>query len=87
MIVDGSMDDTTPNRLWEHKNPESTNTHLFKKYVENQLHQTFKDYEDLRKWSVANLNQFWKYVWHFTGIKASRHFLKVRSEVHLFDLS
>ena len=73
------MDSATPKRLWEHKDPSSTNTYAFKRHLENKFHLAFKDYEELRHWSVANINQFWEEVWHFSGIKASKAFTKVNS--------
>ena len=74
------MENTPPKLLWEHKDPTSTKTFAFKNHVETKFNVTFKDYEHLRQWSVTNVNQFWEEVWHFTGIKASNAFTKVKSE-------
>jgi hypothetical protein len=74
------MDNVAPKRLWEHKDPNSTNTYAFKRHVESKFHLAFKDYEELRQWSIANINDFWEEVWHFTGINASKAFTKVNSE-------
>eukprot|EP00871_Galdieria_phlegrea_P005885 jgi/Galph1/784/GphlegSOOS_G5503.1 len=35
-------------------------------------------YEDLHKWSIENLNDFWSAVWDFVGVKASKGFKEVR---------
>lgn len=36
------------------------------------------DYPGLYKWSVENVADFWREVWHFCGIKASRPYGEVR---------
>lgn len=71
------MENAPPNRLWEHKDPSSTKTFEFKKHVETKYQVIFQDYEQLRQWSITNINKFWEEVWHFTGIKASNAFTKV----------
>ena len=72
-----------PKLLWEHKDPSSTKTFAFRKHVETKFNVTFKDYEQLRQWSITNVSKFWEEVWHFTGIKASNAFTKVISEASL----
>ena len=77
------MDNAPSKRLWDHKDPSSTKTFAFKNHVETKFHVTFKDYEQLRQWSITNINKFWEEVWHFAGIKASNAFIKVISKALL----
>jgi hypothetical protein len=63
--------------LWVHDDPQRTKLWEFKTGVENKYGQRFDDYEALRRWSIANINDFWTEVWHFTGIVSSKPFAKV----------
>lgn len=63
--------------LWQHKDPESTRMYRFKVLVEEAHGVQLPDYESLRRWSIENLNAFWKHVWHFTAIVASEPFSEV----------
>ena len=71
------MENAPLKRLWEHKDPSSTKTFQFMEHVETKYRVKLQDYEQLRQWSITNINQFWEEVWHFTGIKASNAFTKV----------
>ena len=71
------MDASPPKLLWMHSNPTSTRTHEFKTRIEKNYSQQFASYEQLRQWSVSNINHFWEEVWDFTRIKASQPFTKV----------
>ena len=71
--------------LWMHSNPTRTRTHEFKTRIESKYHQKLVTYEDLRQWSISNVNRFWEEVWDFTGVKASEPFTKVSNHVHLFQ--
>ena len=75
------MENAAPKLLWEHEDSISTNTFAFKRHVETKFQFSLKDYEQLREWSIANINKFWEEVWHFTGVKASKAFIKVISKV------
>ena len=68
-----------PVKLWEHKDPKSTQIWEFKSRIEQKYNLSLQDYEALRQWSIANIGEFWSEVWHFTGIKAGRPFEKVSS--------
>ncbi len=71
------MDNANPKLLWRHRDPSSTRTDAFRRHVESKYDVTFEDYEELRQWSISNINSFWEEVWHFTGMKASKPFTKV----------
>lgn len=70
-------------KLWEHSDPTSTRTFEFKRLIETKYNTKLQTYENLRLWSINNLNPFWEEVWHFTGIKASTPFSKVGSSDYL----
>ena len=58
-------------KLWAHRDPQSTQTWDFKSLIEKKYKVQFKDYEALRQWSIQNLSAFWSEVWEYTGVKAS----------------
>lgn len=71
------MDPPPVQHLWTHSNPTHTRIYDFKARIETKYNQHFATYEELRQWSISNINPFWEEVWHFTGIKASEPFTKV----------
>ena len=78
--MDNSVDlDSRP--MWQHKDPLSTRMYDFKVLVEKSHGVQLPDYEALRRWSIENLNAFWKQVWHFTAIVASEPFCEVSQSI------
>ena len=69
-----------------HPHPTRTRTHEFKTRIERKYSQNFLTYEDLRQWSISNINRFWEQVWQFTGIKASEPFTKVYIHVETSEV-
>ncbi len=41
--------------------------------------EAFADYEELWRWSVAELEQFWAGIWEFCGVRASQPYTRVLS--------
>ena len=76
------MDAAPVKQLWMHHHPTQTRTYEFKAKIEQKYNLHFETYEDLRQWSISNINPFWEEVWHFTGIKASRPFTEVPIQLH-----
>jgi len=74
-----TMTASAPKLLWKHRDPTSTRISQFKRQLEVKYRVNLHDYEDLRKWSVSHINQFWEEVWYFTGVKASKTFTRVPS--------
>ena len=72
--------DLDHNMLWKHSNPTSTRMFQFKRLVEEKYNLELREYEDLRKWSVTHIEDFWTEVWHFTGVRASQPFTKTVDE-------
>lgn len=77
MEKDVQAPSTTGSPLWRHSHPQSTQISQFQKHIEITFGKQFKDYEDLRQWSINNINAFWQQVWRFTGVVASSPFFKV----------
>ncbi len=74
------MDAATPSEmLWKHPDPESTQMYQFKTLIEEKYSVKLPEYDDLRQWSLDNLNRFWEEVWRFTHILALKPDFKVRA--------
>lgn len=69
--LDGSPADSNA-ELWRHPDPASTQMHAFKERINAKYSLKLDHYEDLHKWSVDNIGDFWGEVWDFTGIKGNR---------------
>jgi acetoacetyl-CoA synthetase len=50
------------------------------KWLKEEKGLSFNNYDDLWKWSVAEIEDFWASVWEFSGVKASKPYVKVLSE-------
>ncbi|TPX37178.1 hypothetical protein SmJEL517_g00795 [Synchytrium microbalum] len=56
--------------LWTpNDNKPPTNMQRFRAFVETRHKTTLKSYADLRKWSIDNVELFWKDVWDFVEIR------------------
>ena len=51
---------------------EETNMYRFMKSVNERFGRSFENYDDLYRWSVENIPDFWAAMWDFAQIKASR---------------
>ncbi|KAL9611952.1 MAG: hypothetical protein Q9167_003439 [Letrouitia subvulpina] len=80
MENDARAPSTTGGPLWRHSDPQSTQISQFQRHIETTFGKQFKDYEDLRQWSINNINAFWQQVWRFTGVVASSPFFKAVDE-------
>ncbi|KAL2124807.1 hypothetical protein VTJ04DRAFT_1172 [Mycothermus thermophilus] len=63
--------------LWRHPHPEGTQMWKFLNHVNTKYGLDLKDYQELYKWSVDNVADFWGEVWNFVGIKASKPYDQV----------
>jgi len=43
----------------------------------------FKDYDGLWQWSVTDIEDFWRFLWEFFDVRASRPFSRVLSDRHM----
>lgn len=65
---------TDPVELWRHADPESTQMHRFKTLINCKYGLDLDHYEDLHKWSVENIADFWSEVWDFVGVQGEKHY-------------
>lgn len=63
--------------LWRHPDPTSVPMWGFLTEVDDRHGLALKDYSDLYRWSVDNVDVFWEEVWRFVGVKASVPFERV----------
>ncbi|KAF2434107.1 acetoacetate-CoA ligase [Tothia fuscella] len=78
--TNGDDIDTSPTKLWEHPNPESTKMYEFMTMLNETKGLNLKGYDDLHEWSINNIALFWELVWHFTGVRASVPYKQVVDE-------
>ncbi len=57
-------------KLWEGDTGFKKNSHLyhFQHWLQNHYNLSFKDYHELWKWSVDNIEEFWKAIWDYFNI-------------------
>lgn len=63
--------------LWNHPEPESTRMAGFMQRVNQKYNLKLKTYDNLYKWSIDHLGEFWEEVWDVCGIVAERRFTEV----------
>jgi acetoacetyl-CoA synthetase len=49
----------------------------FKDAINAKYGLELRTYDDLYRWSIENIPQFWAETWHFVGVEASQPFKKV----------
>src|SRR5262245_27091236 len=52
----------------------------FMRWAGERNGREFSDYEELRRWSVEELEVFWQSIWEFFGVRASREHEQVLAE-------
>lgn len=62
-----------PAKLWEHPNPQSTEMYKFLQIVNQKYGKKFESYDDLYRWSIEHISDFWGEVWHYTGIDGTEY--------------
>jgi acetoacetyl-CoA synthetase len=58
--------------LWRHPRPESTELFTFQKNIASRYGLKGTSYDELWQWSVDRPGDFWREIWEYTGIKASK---------------
>ncbi len=68
--------------LWRPSEQERERAEMtrFMRWAGERHGRDFADYEDLRRWSVDELEEFWQSVWEFFGVRASRGYEQVLAE-------
>ena len=69
--------DNTPEKLWEHPDPESTKMWKFLQVVNEKYNLNLKTYKELHGWSEDNTANFWEEVLQFVNVTRSRAHIKV----------
>lgn len=64
-------------KLWEHSDPQSAKMHEFMQHLNVNYGLMLKTYDDMHRWSIENIPEFWEEVWKFTKVKASKDYTKV----------
>ena len=76
--VNGKEDATLPGaELWRHRDPKSTQMWDFMSIVNKKYSKKFRSYEDLYKWSIDDVSEFWEETWRYVGIRSSQQYDKV----------
>ena len=65
--------------LWEPTSQTRENAWMthFMRWAGEREGRTFEDYEQLRQWSVQELESFWAAIWEFFGVRSSRPYERV----------
>ena len=63
--------------LWN-PSKERQQASLLQEFV-NHLPISLTDYEEIHKWSISNMEEFWTHFWNFSGIKYSKNYDSVLS--------
>jgi acetoacetyl-CoA synthetase len=65
--------------IWEpsQEDRESATMTRFMRWVQERHGQPFADYEQLRQWSLAELERFWASIWEFCGVRSSQPYEQV----------
>ncbi|TVY42857.1 Malonamoyl-CoA synthetase [Lachnellula occidentalis] len=61
-----------PVELWRHSSPQTTQMWFFKERVEKKYGVKLDGYRDLHKWSIENIEPFWRETCLFTGVHAKK---------------
>ena len=76
-MTNGVTNGHTPVELWRHPDPRNTRMWGFKDAINTKYGLELQTYDDLYRWSIDNVPQFWAETWSFCGVEASQPFKKV----------
>ncbi|GIY39599.1 acetoacetyl-CoA synthetase [Caerostris darwini] len=68
--------ENNPIVVWDKKVP-NTELEKFKNIVEKKYGKNFDSYWDLHKWSIENYTDFWREIWNYFDVVASKPFDEV----------
>jgi hypothetical protein len=69
----------TPVALWRHPDARSTRMWSFKDQINTKYGLHLETYDDMYRWSIDHIADFWAETWSFTGVVASKPFDTVRN--------
>lgn len=76
-VTNGVTNAHTPIELWRHPDPGSTRMWGFNYTINTKYNLNLQTYDELYRWSIENIPQFWAETWSFCGVEASQPFQKV----------
>jgi hypothetical protein len=76
-VTNGVTNGHSPIELWRHPDPRSSRMWGFKAAINTKYGLNLETYDDLYRWSIENISQFWAETWSFCGVEASQQFKKV----------
>lgn len=65
--------------LWEHASPQATSMFKYLETVNRKHGLSISMYPELHKWSIDHIDDFWRSVWDFVGIRHEGEALSVRT--------
>ena len=77
---------TKPNILWESKEfCEKSNITKYTKWITTNYGKKFRNYEELRKWSVQDVSAFWESILRYFGVKTEGEYSRVLNSEKMPD--
>jgi len=78
-MSEGAVLNTGERPLWEptEEDRERAAMTRFMRWAGERHGRTFADYDELRRWSLAELEIFWADIWEYFGVRASRGYEQV----------
>ncbi|CAG9990782.1 unnamed protein product [Clonostachys byssicola] len=58
--------------LWTHPSPHLIRLDAFRRHINKQYNEHIRDYASLHRWSVENLELFYRELWNFSGLVTSK---------------
>lgn len=75
----------TPLWIPSQERKDNSNMSAFIKYVKSNFNIHINNYDDLYKWSVKDIPNFWKSIWEYGNIKYSRKYDSILSGNEMMD--
>ena len=69
-VTNGGIEEMV--ELWRHSDPKSTEMYMFQQHISKRHGLKGPTYNELWQWSIDHPGEFWKEIWEYTGIKASK---------------
>ena len=70
------------NILWKPTNVEKTKMVQFLNRINTSYSLNIKSYEDLHRWSIENISDFWKEIWNASDTVHSKSYIEIVDDVH-----
>ncbi|MAM96885.1 MAG: acetoacetate--CoA ligase, partial [Gammaproteobacteria bacterium] len=61
-------------KIWIPENYESSNLYQFESFVSKKYNLSFPKYNELHKWSITNLDEFWESISEFYKIEFDKNY-------------